>query len=84
MKVLYPQQGHFELCFESLHDPRQIYAFPCDAWGHVDMDQLEERMLCEYLYARTVIGREFRLPSVRRRGEAGAVRLPAPGASESP
>ncbi|WP_157270995.1 hypothetical protein [Azohydromonas aeria] len=57
----------YELCFESLEDPCRSCAFPCDAGGHVDMDRLGERVLCEYLYARTVIGREFRLPAVRRR-----------------
>lgn len=60
-------QPIYELCFESLRDPCRSCAFPCDARGQVDMDRLGERLLCEYLYARTVIGREFRLPAVRRR-----------------
>jgi hypothetical protein len=59
----------FELCFESLQEPREVKSFPCDEGGHVDMDQLEKSALCEYLYARTVIGREFHMPAVRRRGQ---------------
>lgn len=63
------QRVAFELCFESLVDPRRNQSFPCDAGGHVDMDSLEQHMLREYLYARTVIGREYRTPRVRpRRG----------------
>jgi hypothetical protein len=69
MKGMESQQATFELCFESLVDPRRNQSFPCDAGGHVDMDQLEQHMLSEYLYARTVIGREYRNPRVRpRRG----------------
>lgn len=61
------QRVAFELCFESLVDPRRNQSFPCDAGGHVDMDSLEQHMLREYLYARTVIGREYRTPRVRAR-----------------
>jgi hypothetical protein len=31
------------------------------------MDQLGDSVLMKYLYARAVIGREYRLPSVRRK-----------------
>lgn len=58
------QRVAFELCFESLVDPRRNQSFPCDAGGHVDMDSLEQHMLLEYLYARAVIGREYRTPRV--------------------
>lgn len=61
-----PEQTGYELHFESLHDPRCILAFPCDACGHVDMDRLGESALDRYLFARAVIGREYRLPRVRR------------------
>jgi hypothetical protein len=59
----------FELYFESLREPRQVKSFPCDESGHVDMDRLEKTVLCEYLYARAVIGKEFHSPAVRRRGQ---------------
>ena len=57
----------YELHFESLDGAHGACAFPCDALGHVDMDQLGESVLTRYLYARAVIGREYRLPSVRRK-----------------
>jgi hypothetical protein len=56
---------NFELRFQSLFDAGPAYVFPCDAAGHVDMDALGERSRNSYLYARTVIGREFSVPKVR-------------------
>lgn len=57
----------YELHFESLADPCQACAFPCDAHGQVDMDRLGDAALHRYLYARAVIGRVYRLPAVRSR-----------------
>ena len=59
------QPSHYELRFRSLFDEGRAYAFPCDAEGHVDMDALSERALENYLYARTVIGREVAMPAVQ-------------------
>jgi hypothetical protein len=56
---------HYELRFRSLFNEGRGYAFPCDAQGHVDMDALGEHLLNNYLYARSVIGREFATPAVR-------------------
>jgi len=56
---------HFELRFRSLFNEGRGYAFPCDAQGHVDMDSLGEQLLNNYLFARTVIGREFAMPAVQ-------------------
>ena len=56
---------HYELRFRSLFNEGRGYAFPCDAQGHVDMDLLGERVLDNYLYARSVIGRDFATPAVR-------------------
>ncbi len=55
----------YELRFRSLFDEGRAYAFPCDAAGHVDMDGLSERARLNYLYARTVIGRELAMPAVQ-------------------
>lgn len=55
----------YELRFQSLFDQGRGYAFPCDAAGHVDIDALSNRARLNYLYARTVIGREFSVPAVR-------------------
>jgi hypothetical protein len=56
--------GHYELRFRSLFNEGRALAFPCDAAGHVDMDLLSDRARTNYLYARTVIGREFSMPAV--------------------
>jgi hypothetical protein len=55
----------YELRFRSLFDDGRGLAFPCDAHGHVDMDTLSVRALNNYLYARSVIGREFAMPAVQ-------------------
>jgi hypothetical protein len=54
----------FLLRFRSLFDEGRGLAFPCDRQGRVDLDGLGERALNNYLYARTVIGREFLTPAV--------------------
>lgn len=54
-----------ELRFQSLFNEGRGYAFPCDAEGHVDIDALGDRVRQNYFYARTCIGREFRVPAVR-------------------
>lgn len=55
----------YQLRFRSLFDAGRAYAFPCDAAGHVDMNALSERARLNYLYARTLIGREFMTPDVQ-------------------
>lgn len=55
----------YELRFRSLFDEGRAYAFPCDAAGRVDMDALSERARHNYLYARTVVGREVAMPAVQ-------------------
>jgi len=54
----------FELCFQSLYRTGHRLVFPCDGQGHVDLDALGQRALNNYLYARTLIGREFSWPAV--------------------
>ena len=67
MNALAPPQRHslHELRFMSLFDDGRGLVFPCDATGHVDLDRLSERARQNYFYARTFIGREFFLPSIR-------------------
>lgn len=55
----------FELRFESLFSEGRGYAFPCDARGHVDIDALGHKLRLNYLYVRTLIGRDFSMPAVR-------------------
>jgi hypothetical protein len=58
-------QRHFELRFQSLFDAGKALAFPCDAEGHVQLDQLSERALDNYLFARAVVGRDYAAPELR-------------------
>jgi hypothetical protein len=55
----------YELRFSSLFDEGRGLAFPCDARGHVDLDQLSERSRANYFFARSVVGRDFSTPAVR-------------------
>lgn len=54
----------YELRFQSLHDAKRAYAFPCDAAGLVDMDALSDMARENYLFARTVVGHDFSSPAV--------------------
>jgi hypothetical protein len=59
-----PHASHFQVRFHSLSRQGGGMAFPCDAAGHVDMDAMSERIRCNYLFARAMIGREFDYPVV--------------------
>ena len=56
----------YQLRFRSLFNEGRGFVFPCDAGGSVDLDALSARARDNYLYARTVIGREFFIPAVER------------------
>jgi hypothetical protein len=58
------QAQRYMLRFQSLFAEGRALAFECDAGGHVDLDALSERAKLNYLYARTVIGRDFATPFV--------------------
>jgi len=55
----------YELRFDHLLKPGRGYAFPCNADGLVDINALSDRARDNYLYARTLIGREMAMPIVR-------------------
>ncbi len=55
----------YELRFDSLFVEGRGFVFPCDAAGEVNLDRLSERARVNYLYARAVVGREYRHPAVR-------------------
>lgn len=67
LRLQFPDRRHYELRFTSLFDAGRAYAFDCDAQGHVNLDSLSARAKLNYLYARSVIGREFSVPEVKRR-----------------
>ncbi|HKX95524.1 MAG TPA: hypothetical protein VJM48_12545 [Methylibium sp.] len=58
----------YELRFQSLFNEGRALVFPCDAEGHVPLDALSDTARRNYLYARAVVGREFAVPAVTRRG----------------
>ena len=60
------QAARYVLRFQSLFHEGRALAFECDAGGHVDLDSMTERAKLNYLYARTVIGRDFATPFVER------------------
>lgn len=57
-------EAQFELRFQSLFIEGRAMSFPCDARGCVDLDSLSTRLRLNYLYAHTLIGREFSMPMV--------------------
>jgi len=63
-------EGPFVLHFRSLFHTGRGFAFPCDACGRVDLDQMNDRIRNNYLYARAMIGREVSWPSVCRTPDA--------------
>ena len=69
-RLLFPDRRHYELRFQSLFDTGRAYAFECDATGCVNLDSLSDRAKLNYLYARSVIGREFSVPEVKRRPQS--------------
>ncbi|HTP72839.1 MAG TPA: hypothetical protein VML58_11520 [Burkholderiaceae bacterium] len=60
------QAARYVLRFQSLFHEGRALAFECDAGGQVDLDAMSERARLNYLYARTVIGRDFAAPFVER------------------
>jgi hypothetical protein len=59
------QNRNFELRFDALSQVGRGFAFPCDAQGNVDLDELSDGLRTNYLYAHTLIGREFAAPIVQ-------------------
>ena len=55
----------FELRFDPLVDEQAPLTFPCDARGQVDLDELCDRSRRDYMFAHTLIGRNFTLPVIR-------------------
>ncbi|WP_428420085.1 hypothetical protein [Methylibium sp.] len=58
------ESTRYQLSFRSLSDEGRGCAFPCDATGRVNIDELSDTARHNYLYARAVIGREFSMPAV--------------------
>ena len=54
----------YELRFRSLSNAGRGFVFPCDSEGNVDIDALSNKGRTNYLYARTVVGRDLSCPAV--------------------
>lgn len=51
----------FEVRFRSLRNGGEVLRFACDRTGLADMDSMDQMTLNRYLYARALLGKDFRL-----------------------
>ena len=54
----------FQLRFRSLAGEASEFSCPCDAAGHVVMDEMSERARSSYLFARATVGRLYAPPEI--------------------
>ena len=54
----------FQLRFRSLVGEANEFTCPCDAAGHVVMDEMDERARSSYLFARAMVGRLYAPPEI--------------------
>jgi hypothetical protein len=66
-----PTASRHYLVFGGLFPSVRSLTFPCDPAGHVDMDEMSERARDNYLFARTVVGRDYEVPVVVAATENG-------------
>ena len=64
--ALAPPQTRYELRFSGLHDRGRGYAFPCNARGQVDIDELSDLGRTNYFFARAVVGSMLSAPIISR------------------
>jgi hypothetical protein len=57
--------SHYELHYARLLGVGRSFVFPCDASGNVELDSLTTRARENYLFARSMVGVEMSLPTVR-------------------
>lgn len=55
----------YEMRFQSLFQSGRALSFPCDAQGHVDLDELSPHEMENYLFARATVGRDYQPPAVQ-------------------
>lgn len=58
-----PSSSHV-LRFLPLRDAARGYRFPCDERGGVDLDAMSEHARNNYFFARALVGRAYRAPTV--------------------
>ena len=54
----------FRLRFRSLVGEANEFTCPCDAAGHVVMDEMNERARSSYLFTRAMVGRLYAPPEI--------------------
>ncbi|MBT2302071.1 hypothetical protein J7E70_16530 [Variovorax paradoxus] len=54
----------YHLRFRSLSHEEKQFTCPCDASGHVVMDELSELARSNYLFARATVGRVYAPPEI--------------------
>jgi hypothetical protein len=59
-----------QIRYQSLANAGRALCFPCDAAGHVPLDDLTDRARENYLFARAVVGRDFAFPVISPSGNA--------------
>jgi hypothetical protein len=57
-------EAGYVLRFTGLFNRGRGYAFPCDAEGRVDVDELSDRARDNYFHARAAVGKELAAPIV--------------------
>jgi len=62
--VAQSEAQRFELRFCGLRPTSRDVVIPCDAAGSVDIDCLSEPLRVRYLFARAVVGFQYRMPMV--------------------
>lgn len=67
MSSVTTNKARYEIRFSSLFLEGRGLAFPCDAEGQVNLDDLSDAARNNYLYARALVGREFATPAVQQR-----------------
>ena len=67
---LHPAASPYYLFFGGLFPTVRSLLIPCDSAGHVAMDELSERTRDNYLFARAVVGCDYRAPVVVAASEA--------------
>ena len=65
MSSLILNNNRYEIRFRSLFQEGRGLSFPCDAEGHVQLDDLSDAARNNYLYARALVGREYATPAVQ-------------------
>ena len=57
-------QSDFEIHYACLAHAHEDLCFPCDCYGHVELDALSPQATENYLFARAMVGRDYALPSI--------------------